>query len=244
MQGDDKILLLHTFDEALALSDYTSAEHAQTATAGSIGNFFVLLIQRAADGSCRMRMWMLQVATRAFSATHDTDTLDAGHYYPTATPLAPSAALTCPTTTCVYDAPIEFDDDVQVRAAHRRSMLCALQVKSVTISAGHQSSASLYPTCRTPYLLLLACSDYSIRFMRCVRAPSSPLQQAQQSQYVWEAWRMIGQESASELTIRGARALFFDDKRNQRQFCRRHMRTCVGAQRPLFVRLLAARFTS
>lgn len=38
-----------------------------------------------------------------------------------------------------------------------------VEVISANVSAGHLSSASIYPACLAPYLLVTACSDGSIR---------------------------------------------------------------------------------
>ncbi|XP_060557818.1 dmX-like protein 2 isoform X5 [Ruditapes philippinarum] len=42
-----------------------------------------------------------------------------------------------------------------------------VEVKCANVSAGHLSSASIYPACLAPYLLVTACSDGSIKFWKC-----------------------------------------------------------------------------
>lgn len=42
-----------------------------------------------------------------------------------------------------------------------------VDIISAEIAAGHLSSASIYPACLAPYLLVTACSDGTLRFWRC-----------------------------------------------------------------------------
>lgn len=42
-----------------------------------------------------------------------------------------------------------------------------VDIVSAEIAAGHLSSASIYPACLAPYLLVTACTDGTIRFWRC-----------------------------------------------------------------------------
>lgn len=42
-----------------------------------------------------------------------------------------------------------------------------VQVLCVNVAAGHLSSASIYPACFAPYLLVTACSDGDVRFWKC-----------------------------------------------------------------------------
>ncbi|XP_062621591.1 dmX-like protein 2 [Saccostrea cucullata] len=42
-----------------------------------------------------------------------------------------------------------------------------VDVQSANVSAGHLSSASIYPACLAPYLLVTACSDGEVRFWNC-----------------------------------------------------------------------------
>jgi hypothetical protein len=67
------------------------------------------------------------------------------------------------------------------------------------VSAGHLPSSSVYPACRTPYLLLVSCSDNTIRFLRCVRDQNALPTEG----YNWESWRMIGDGVDPSLDIAG-----------------------------------------
>ncbi|KAI6176952.1 hypothetical protein M3Y97_00854600 [Aphelenchoides bicaudatus] len=141
--GAGEILLMHTFDEGLALSDYEQPNLSPTDTQiSSSGKFFTLLVQRSPDGnSTVIKMWSVKICTQTPTAINDQE------------------------------------------------------IRSVTVSAGHLPSSSVYPACRTPYLLLLSCSDNTIRFLRCVRDPNKS--------YNWEMWRMIGDSADPSLDISG-----------------------------------------
>ena len=116
-------MLLHTFDEALALSDYGerfdgAVGESDDEQRAALGRFFVLLVQRAADLTCRLRVWSLQLASRSYSAAAGERPLatDAPHFYPTAValPLVADVAQLVAESECVYDAPITLDDNVHV----------------------------------------------------------------------------------------------------------------------------------
>jgi len=79
-----------------------------------------------------------------------------------------------------------------------------VSVNSVSVAAGHLSSASIYPACFAPYLLTTACSDGHVHFWRCeLRSPANdaPLQSFT---YVWKEWEMmIPKEANSSIRVQG-----------------------------------------
>ncbi|KAI6235649.1 hypothetical protein M3Y95_00074000 [Aphelenchoides besseyi] len=190
--GSDEVLLLHTFDEALALSDYGNEQNVGMDNEGNLsGRFFILLVQRSTNGTTMVRMWSLKISAQSPTPISGGETilsrsarsLGGPQFYASATSTAPRAARLRIETEKVYESPIDLPDGVEV--------------KSVSVSAGHLSSASVYPACRTPYFLLLSCSDSTVRFLRCVRSDSNS------DQYIWEMWKMIGAQTDSSLDICG-----------------------------------------
>jgi len=84
------------------------------------------------------------------------------------------------------------------------SLPVGVGVNSVSVAAGHLSSASIYPACFAPYLLTTACSDGHVHFWRCEL--SSPVEDAplQSLNYVWKEWEMmIPKEANSSICVQG-----------------------------------------
>lgn len=96
--------MLHTFDEALALSDYEqpnlSPVDKQTS---STGKFFTLLVQRSPNGESTMiKMWSVKISTQTPVPVTDQEvssqfkarsySLAGPQFYATALPSVPTAA--------------------------------------------------------------------------------------------------------------------------------------------------------
>jgi hypothetical protein len=118
---------MHTFDEALALSDYEQPNLSPLERqATSTGKFFTLLVQRSPDGQSTMiKMWSVKIRTQTPVAINDTEvsgqfkarsfSLAGPQFYATALPTVPTAARLQVETRKIYEAPIDFlPDDVQV----------------------------------------------------------------------------------------------------------------------------------
>lgn len=54
-----------------------------------------------------------------------------------------------------------------------------VEVVHAAPAAGHLSSASIYPACLAPYVLVTACSDSTVRFWKCG------------DDYKWKQWEMV-----------------------------------------------------
>ena len=65
-------------------------------------------------------------------------------------------------------------------------------------SAGHLSSASIYPACFAPYLLVTACSDNVVRFWRCRMKGSGS-----DTTIEWQEWALINKERSSDIKVQG-----------------------------------------
>jgi hypothetical protein len=143
-----------------------------------------------------IKMWSLKIATQTPVPISNQEpsgpqkarsySLAGPQFYASAIPIVPTAARLVVETKKIYEAPIDIlPDEVQVR--------------SVSVSAGHLSSASVYPACRTPYFLLVSCTDDTVRFLRCIRDPVLQPVEA----YLWETWKMVSDGVDSALDISG-----------------------------------------
>lgn len=65
-------------------------------------------------------------------------------------------------------------------------------------SAGHLSSACIYPACRSPYLMATACTDNTIRFWRC-----SVTGTGEGVSVEWLEWNMVSKSQESAITLPG-----------------------------------------
>jgi len=63
------------------------------------------------------------------------------------------------------------------------------------MAVGHLSSSSLYPACRTPYSLVTAGDDKSVRFWQCRRTEGGV--------YEWGEWAMVNEATPSALPLDG-----------------------------------------
>jgi hypothetical protein len=86
-----------------------------------------------------------------------------------------------------------------------------VQVNSVSVAAGHLSSASIYPACFAPYLLSTAGSDGHVYFWHCdtsnVSSSSVP---SNSTKYVWKEWEMmIRKKDTSTIQVPGETCLYF-----------------------------------
>lgn len=73
-----------------------------------------------------------------------------------------------------------------------------VEVVQCVPAAGHLSSASIYPACLAPYLLVTACSDNIIRFWRVVDNSGGP-----GTNFEWEEWRMETEGASSAIQLPG-----------------------------------------
>lgn len=110
--------------------------------------------------------------------------LENDKFYPTATPNPPSAAKLEIKSKMVYNEKISLPEGVRVT--------------SCVVAAGHLPSASLYPACRAPYLLVISCTDDHVRFLRCCSKDING-----GLNYEWTFWKMISNDINSDLEMDG-----------------------------------------
>ncbi|CAH1252609.1 DMXL2 [Branchiostoma lanceolatum] len=176
---------------------------------------FYLVVLEKVDETSVLHMWYIEIVsqlqtpaardmTPKFNSeyAHDSDTSPE-----TSEPNSPTTGFTpsfhAPTSKLVitshkvYEATLVLPEGVQVVDA--------------TPAAGHLSSASIYPACLAPYLIVTACSDGKVRFWRCnvsnkasefeefsgVKSPVDFVR-AQDKKYRWVEWElMVSEKDAS-----------------------------------------------
>lgn len=67
-------------------------------------------------------------------------------------------------------------------------------------AAGHLPSASLYPACRAPYLLVTTCSDDKMRYWYC---KTSKDDFNDEIKYSWQEWKLMNDTGDSSLELDG-----------------------------------------
>ncbi|XP_069136751.1 dmX-like protein 2 [Argopecten irradians] len=167
--------LLHVFQEQLVTGRPSNNPNGMEAIvdlreSGSFSeNFYLVVLERNKDKGSTIHMWKINIASQ--TGLHDGN--HSRHYVPDNNfiqedesdndsfigspvhgPTKPTAVV-CLTfsTTKVCSQALNLPDGVSVVSA--------------SVSAGHLSSASIYPACLAPYLLATACSDGKTRFWRC-----------------------------------------------------------------------------
>ncbi|XP_054286224.1 dmX-like protein 2 isoform X3 [Macrosteles quadrilineatus] len=68
-------------------------------------------------------------------------------------------------------------------------------------AGGHLSSASIYPACFAPYIIVTACSDSTIRFWKC--KVSKKQNGKVEHTYEWQEWEMLRKDKESMIEISG-----------------------------------------
>ena len=77
-------------------------------------------------------------------------------------------------------------------------------ISKATVSAGHLSSASIYPACLAPYLISTACSDRKVRFWSCAPDPDM------KNKFVWAEWDMVANEDYTAIDMPGSSIHLYD----------------------------------
>ncbi|XP_075227186.1 rabconnectin-3 alpha isoform X2 [Lycorma delicatula] len=76
-------------------------------------------------------------------------------------------------------------------------------------AGGHLSSASIYPACFAPYIIVTACSDSTVRFWKCVvEKDEEEIGQGQGQtssiyKYHWAEWEMLRKDKESMIDVPG-----------------------------------------
>nr|XP_018898945.1 PREDICTED: dmX-like protein 2 isoform X2 [Bemisia tabaci] len=70
-------------------------------------------------------------------------------------------------------------------------------------AGGHLSSASIYPACFAPYIIVTACSDSTIRFWKCNVTKEDDDKNSKSYKYEWAEWEMLSKDRQSTIEISG-----------------------------------------
>lgn len=99
------------------------------------------------------------------------------------TPVQTSHVVITTTKVCTQDLPLPE----------------GVEVVHASPAAGHLSSASIYPACFAPYIIVTACSDSTVRFWKCKCTKSGDKKKS----YEWCEWEMIRKDPESAIDISG-----------------------------------------
>jgi hypothetical protein len=79
-----------------------------------------------------------------------------------------------------------------------------VEIVDCVAAAGHLSSASIFPACLAPYLLITACTDNTVRFWRTKVIHTPNIQNSEShNEFEWEEWRMESADGTSSIQIPG-----------------------------------------
>ena len=79
-----------------------------------------------------------------------------------------------------------------------------VEIVDCVAAAGHLSSASIFPACLAPYLIITACTDNTVRFWRTKRMNTpSHSNSDEQNEFQWEEWRMESVDGTSAIQVPG-----------------------------------------
>ncbi|KAJ8305006.1 hypothetical protein KUTeg_018589 [Tegillarca granosa] len=124
-------------------------------------HFYLVLLEKNKEGGSTLHMWKITISSQPGAQVEDYNLIEDDGSNPPSRSGTPEPVLQKPTAivklmfsaTKVVSQKLPLPDNVEV--------LCA------TVAAGHLSSASIYPACLAPYLIVTACSDGEVRFWTC-----------------------------------------------------------------------------
>ncbi|XP_046400831.1 dmX-like protein 2 isoform X2 [Ischnura elegans] len=76
-----------------------------------------------------------------------------------------------------------------------------VEVVHAAPAAGHLSSASIYPACYAPYIIVTACSDSTVKFWNCKVSKLDAVKRSRT--YEWTEWEMTSKNHESAIDIPG-----------------------------------------
>ncbi|XP_076053753.1 rabconnectin-3 alpha isoform X2 [Oratosquilla oratoria] len=148
--------------------------------------FYITLLEKTPTGSV-IHMWRLVIASQ-----HHTHEGHEGEEYGSgrSTPVAGTQAQRVDALPVVI----------------KTAKICAVplplpvgvEVIHAAPTAGHLSSASIYPACFSPYVLVTACTDKVVRFWRCRMTGDGDDLKVQ-----WHEWNMVSKDTNSSIKVPG-----------------------------------------
>ncbi|CAC5419373.1 DMXL [Mytilus coruscus] len=161
-QNWQKTQLLHVFQEQLLTGSPSGSignleAIVDLSNSGNFSeNFYLVVLQKDEENhGSTLHMWKITISSQLESQ----NSTEAGD----------------PIRSYVPDYSYE-DDDVYTK---KLPLPDDVDIVSAEIAAGHLSSASIYPACLAPYLLVTACSDGTLRFWRCNLTTIEPVYSGQ-----------------------------------------------------------------
>ncbi|KAL3867333.1 hypothetical protein ACJMK2_044544 [Sinanodonta woodiana] len=182
--------LLHVFQEQLMIEKSSKGDKSAMEPVVDLRNlssfeehFYLVVLEKASFGGSILHMWKITVSSSADSST--TDFMQDKNYVMDYTLVEADDTSSTSSRACSPDlfvgrpavTPTLSYSSIKV-STQFLPLPKGVEVISANVAAGHLSSASIYPACLAPYLLVTACSDGEVRFWQCnVTSPfsSSPI---------------------------------------------------------------------
>ncbi|XP_052793147.1 dmX-like protein 2 isoform X3 [Mya arenaria] len=166
--------LLHVFQEPLVTgkSSVKGDKKDPIVDLRHIGSFeetfFLVVLGKNADYSSTLHMWKITIAS-SMMGSMPNDGMN--ERYMLDYTLVSEDCSNPPSRPDTPDLPKPVTTKLLVSTTKVKQQLLpvpnGVEVRSATVAAGHLSSASVYPACLAPYLLVTACTDGYVRFWRC-----------------------------------------------------------------------------
>ncbi|KAK3861276.1 hypothetical protein Pcinc_032726 [Petrolisthes cinctipes] len=156
--------------------------------------FYITLLEKTPSGSV-MHVWRLVIASENHG--HDKCEEEEGESG-RSTPVAgtTTAAAPGPTAATVDASPVVIT--TMKICSQLLPLPTGVTVLHAAPAAGHLSSASIYPACYAPYVLVTACSDNTVRFWRCRMTG-----RAADTRVQWQEWHMVSKDGSSIIKVPG-----------------------------------------
>ncbi|KAL0271823.1 UNVERIFIED_CONTAM: hypothetical protein PYX00_008798 [Menopon gallinae] len=168
--------------------------------------FYIVVLERTGNGTT-VHMWRLVIASQPANSEmsgsmmyvpdshiiQDEDELEANARNSTLESSKPDPEI--------VHAPYVIIKTTKV-CTQDLSLPEGVEVIHASPAAGHLSSASIYPACFAPYIIVTACSDSTVRFWKC-KVNKKELTKKQSFTYEWCEWEMVRKDQESVIEIPG-----------------------------------------
>ncbi|XP_056021522.1 dmX-like protein 2 isoform X2 [Ostrea edulis] len=165
--------LLHVFQEQLITGRSSTSSSSMEAivdlrTSGSFcEHFYLVVLEKTKNSRSVLHMWKITISSKCGEQSEESG--DGNRNCSTG-----MSAEEIPSENSTPEHMIPKPTTV-VKVVFSTTKVCTqalplpegVEVQSANVSAGHLSSASIYPACLAPYLLVTACSDGEVRFWNC-----------------------------------------------------------------------------
>ena len=142
------------------------------------------------DGGVMMHMWRLVLAS-------ESD--DKGQDYDSSGSVTPDAEHPQEVPHHHHHQMSEVHVSTEKVCTSLLPLPSGVQVIHAVPAVGHLSSSSIYPACLAPYVIVTACSDYTVRFWRAKLVESTE----ETPKFEWEEWKMESSDGKSAIEVPG-----------------------------------------